>query len=130
MSTIEEDDAAEENGVLASWRQFLETPFSQIVSYSKYVTNSGGFDTHHGVKGLLADLSGCVQQPCSDRRNPSKSEVGDRLTSCEFRSHYIIAEHSLNPWYAQTWSITRTFVPMELVVDDFEHDGMLNANGR
>jgi DNA helicase-2/ATP-dependent DNA helicase PcrA len=50
-SLFEEDDA-EQTGILASWRQFLESPFSQIANYKKYVTDEIGFDTHHGVKGL------------------------------------------------------------------------------
>ena len=51
-SQFEEEDEAEQTGVLASWRQFLESPFFQIVNYKKYVTDAIGFDTHHGVKGL------------------------------------------------------------------------------
>lgn len=30
---------------------FLETPYSQIEPYTKYVSDSGAFDTHQGVKG-------------------------------------------------------------------------------
>lgn len=47
-----EDDEQEEKGVLQAWRQFLESPFAQIIPYSKYVSDSQDFDTHHGVKGL------------------------------------------------------------------------------
>lgn len=34
---------------------FLATKFSQIIPYSKYVTETSGFRTHHGVKGLQFD---------------------------------------------------------------------------
>lgn len=35
-----------------AWDGFLRSPFSQLTPYLEYVTGSGGFDTHQGVKGL------------------------------------------------------------------------------
>jgi DNA helicase II / ATP-dependent DNA helicase PcrA len=35
-----------------AWEDFLRAPFSQLKPYLDYITGSGGFDTHQGVKGL------------------------------------------------------------------------------
>lgn len=35
-----------------AWDGFLRAPFSQLTPYLEYITGSGGFDTHQGVKGL------------------------------------------------------------------------------
>ena len=35
-----------------AWNSFLDTPFSQIRPYRKYIDGEAGFDTHQGVKGL------------------------------------------------------------------------------
>lgn len=51
-SEFAKDDEAEETGVLQAWRTFLESPYTQIIPYAKYVSNDETFDTHHGVKGL------------------------------------------------------------------------------
>ena len=51
-SEFAEVERDEEKGVLQAWREFLESRFSQINPYAKYVANKGDFDTHHGVKGL------------------------------------------------------------------------------
>jgi DNA helicase II / ATP-dependent DNA helicase PcrA len=40
---------------LAAWEKFLETPFSQIEAYDRYVRGSAPFDTHQGVKGREFD---------------------------------------------------------------------------
>ncbi|WP_147078874.1 UvrD-helicase domain-containing protein [Methylobacterium haplocladii] len=50
-----DDEGEEEDGStssLAAWRQFLESPFSQMAAYAEYVSDKGPFGTHQGVKGL------------------------------------------------------------------------------
>ncbi len=51
-SEFAEDDEQQEKSVLKAWRTFLESPYSQIIPYAKYVADDETFDTHHGVKGL------------------------------------------------------------------------------
>lgn len=48
----ENSDEEDVNSTLFAWREFLESPYSQIISYSSYVSNKGEFGTHQGVKGL------------------------------------------------------------------------------
>ena len=53
----EEDIANSEtdNSSLESIGAFLDTPFSQIEPYAEYISDSGAFDTHQGVKGREFD---------------------------------------------------------------------------
>jgi DNA helicase-2/ATP-dependent DNA helicase PcrA len=44
--------AAFDDSETAAWRQMLETKFSQIEAYDRYVSGSSPFGTHQGVKGL------------------------------------------------------------------------------
>ncbi|KJS33129.1 MAG: hypothetical protein VR64_03830 [Desulfatitalea sp. BRH_c12] len=37
---------------LVAWRKFLETQFSQIEMYSRYIQGEAQYDTHQGIKGL------------------------------------------------------------------------------
>ena len=53
-----EDDVTEEGEKVSSLeaiQHFLETRFSQIDAYKKYVSDKGAFDTHQGVKGREFD---------------------------------------------------------------------------
>lgn len=38
--------------ITAAWRQALEVPFSQLKTYSEYLSEKSKFGTHQGVKGL------------------------------------------------------------------------------
>ena len=51
----ENSDEETESTTLTAWRDFLESPYSQIIPYSSYVSNKGEFGTHQGVKGLEFD---------------------------------------------------------------------------
>lgn len=54
-SDSENSDKESESTTLSAWREFLESPYSQIIPYSSYVSNKGEFGTHQGVKGLEFD---------------------------------------------------------------------------
>lgn len=47
-----DDDKEERVDTLGAWRTFLESPFEQIIPYTKYITEKCLFATHQGVKGL------------------------------------------------------------------------------
>lgn len=53
--TLQEQGESPKSSSLESWRAFLESPYSQIVPYSAYVSNVGAFGTHQGVKGREFD---------------------------------------------------------------------------
>jgi DNA helicase-2/ATP-dependent DNA helicase PcrA len=40
---------------LEAWRDFLDTPYRQIIAYAEYVAERGPYGTHQGVKGLQFD---------------------------------------------------------------------------
>jgi len=40
---------------LQAWREFLETPYSQIMPYTEYIADIGAFGTHQGIKGQEFD---------------------------------------------------------------------------
>lgn len=54
--TEEDEIGEEEHSKLLetqdAWDSFLRAPFSQLTPYLEYITGTGGFDTHQGVKGL------------------------------------------------------------------------------
>ncbi|MBX3196747.1 MAG: ATP-dependent helicase [Labilithrix sp.] len=55
-----DDDDHDDDGEASSlsmqvWREFLSTPFRQIVPYAEYITDRGPYGTHQGVKGLEFD---------------------------------------------------------------------------
>jgi len=54
--TEKDENGEEEHSKLLetqdAWDGFLRSPFSQLTPYIEYITGSGGFDTHQGVKGL------------------------------------------------------------------------------
>jgi len=47
-----EQDENNKKDELVAWRNFLETSFSQIESYSQYIQGEAQYDTHQGIKGL------------------------------------------------------------------------------
>lgn len=38
-----------------AWREFLDSPYSQIKAYAEYISDKGPYGTHQGVKGLEFD---------------------------------------------------------------------------
>lgn len=49
---ISEEEQSKLLATQDAWESFLRAPFSQLMPYLEYITGSGGFDTHQGVKGL------------------------------------------------------------------------------
>lgn len=47
-----EGDAEDSKSEVVAWRRMLDTPFSQMEKYDRYVRGQSKFDTHQGVKGL------------------------------------------------------------------------------
>lgn len=47
-----EDEESDDKDKILAIRKFLESPFTQIREYKKYVSRQAPFDTHQGVKGL------------------------------------------------------------------------------
>lgn len=47
-----EVDDEDQDEVIAAWEKSLDVPFTQLVSYAKYISGEAPFDTHQGVKGL------------------------------------------------------------------------------
>lgn len=51
----DDDDGEASSLSMQAWREFLSTPYSQIVPYAEYITDRGPYGTHQGVKGLEFD---------------------------------------------------------------------------
>lgn len=49
------DNEGEASAALAAVRECLRAPFEQVRAYHAYISQSAGFDTHHGVKGRQFD---------------------------------------------------------------------------
>lgn len=51
----DDDDGEASSSSMQAWREFLSTPYRQIVPYAEYITDRGPYGTHQGVKGLEFD---------------------------------------------------------------------------
>jgi len=51
----DDDDGEASSLSMQAWREFLSTPYLQIVPYAEYITDRGPYGTHQGVKGLEFD---------------------------------------------------------------------------
>lgn len=50
-----EEDVEASPSSLQAWRAFLETPYNQVVPFAEYISDTGPYGTHQGVKGLQFD---------------------------------------------------------------------------
>jgi DNA helicase-2/ATP-dependent DNA helicase PcrA len=71
---------------------FLSTKFSQIIPYSKYINETSGFRTHHGVKGLQFDCVMAIVDNDSNWRayNHSKFFLTGTANEGTLRLLYVI----------------------------------------
>lgn len=51
----DDDDGEYSLSNLQAWKDFLDSPFVQILPYAEYVAERGPYGTHQGVKGLQFD---------------------------------------------------------------------------
>ena len=47
-----DEEAKPSPSSLQAWRAFLETPYNQVVPFAEYISDTGPYGTHQGVKGL------------------------------------------------------------------------------
>lgn len=50
-----DEDAEASPSSLQAWRAFLETSYNQVVPFAEYISDTGPYGTHQGVKGLQFD---------------------------------------------------------------------------
>lgn len=48
----ENEEILDKDNVIEAWDRALKSPFSQLESYKKYISDESSFGTHQGVKGL------------------------------------------------------------------------------
>lgn len=95
----EEDEISDD--IFTAWEKALETPFSQIINYSNYISGNSKFGTHQGVKGQEFDR---VMVVIDDEEANGFSFSYDRLFKTKELSDADNANEDAN---ADT-SITRT----------------------